>query len=776
MRLGINIVPFFPGKIGGAEQYIRNIISGLENKEDIQLYLFLNKYALPTFKETEKVKLVEINLAIPHALQLNHYIEYYAIDVWFCPLFHLIPEKCAIPSVVSIFDIQQEYYPEYFDKFELEMRKRQTANTVKVADKILTISEFSKSTLLEKYDINADKIIVTHLDADSCFNNEITEDKLKKIKSRLPEDYILYPANSWPHKNHIKLLEAFHILKQKYRLPLKLVFTGSHNKEKPKIENFIIRHGLKDDIKYLGYIPQEDMPYVFAGASMIAFPSLFEGFGIPLVEAMKSGVPIACSTFGSIPEVAGNAALYFDALNPNDIAEKLYMLYTDKELRISLIEKGNVQKKKFSWDKCVNDTIDIISSLYTPPKIKEMFLREEYPLVSIITPSYNQGEFIRETIESVLSQDYPNIEYIVMDGGSTDQTLEILKEYGDRIKWFSEKDEGQADAVNKGIRMAKGEIIGWLNSDDTYCPGAIRKVVEYFRTHPKVDMVYGEGYYTDKNSVVTDRYLTSLFDYDALASNCFICQPAAFFTKEIVEKVGLLDKNLQLCMDYELWMKIGKVGKIAYIPDFLATSRMYEENKTLSKRKEVYKEVCKTVKKYYGYTPHTWIYGYAHHINNGKHGLIFKITYLLLFIRYNCFSFGYLKRCFHKALKRFLPQGTSSENNTFKGQYADGWLSDIYETEQSLKAEAKQIIIEGQHLLPMEKPLEIKVVIDEKDQASITVSGSGSFRKELELREPLKEGSHFIQLFMNQTYNPKKAKKSADSRNLSFMLKKIDFQ
>src|SRR5690606_33014626 len=97
-----------------------------------------------------------------------------------------------------------------------------------------------------------------------------------------------------------------------------------------------------------------------------------------------------------------------------------------------------------------------------------------YPLVSVVTPSYNKGKFIKETIESVLSQDYPNIEYIVMDGGSTDETVDILKSYGDRIAWISEKDDGQADAVNKGIARARGEIIGWLNSDDTYLPGAVR--------------------------------------------------------------------------------------------------------------------------------------------------------------------------------------------------------------------------------------------------------------------------------------------------------------
>lgn len=125
-------------------------------------------------------------------------------------------------------------------------------------------------------------------------------------------------------------------------------------------------------------------------------------------------------------------------------------------------------------------------------------MSDKCPLVSIVTPSYNQGRYIEKTIRSVLNQDYPDLEYIVVDGGSTDHTLDILRKYEGRIRWVSERDGGQSEAVNKGFRMSRGEILGWLNSDDTYCPGAVRQAVTFLMEHPSVAMVYGDGYEIDE--------------------------------------------------------------------------------------------------------------------------------------------------------------------------------------------------------------------------------------------------------------------------------------
>ncbi len=225
------------------------------------------------------------------------------------------------------------------------------------------------------------------------------------------------------------------------------------------------------------------------------------------------------------------------------------------------------------------------------------------PLVSIITPSFNQGKFIRETIESVLSQDYENIEYFIIDGGSTDETVDILKEYSNRIIYVSEPDEGQADAINKGIRRAKGEIIGWLNSDDTYEPCAISKMVETFLYNPEVDVVYGKANHILESGEFLEPYPTEDFDYRILAERCFICQPAAFFKKKCVTEVGLLNKDLQLCMDYDLWVRLGKKYRFIYINDVLANSRIYSDNKTFSRRGEVFIECLNMLTSHYRYVP-----------------------------------------------------------------------------------------------------------------------------------------------------------------------------
>lgn len=657
MKIGINITNLYPGRIGGAEQYARNIIHEMSAAKKDILYVMVNSETLPTFEETENIRLCHIKDNEDRDAQMNFYIDYYNIEIMFAPLFYLAPNPCRIPSVVSILDVQHEYFPQYFNPLVLYSRRKATKDTLKSVDGILTISEFSKRTIIDKYGLHENNVEVTYLDSDSSFNRELDAEKKECLKKRIGENYIFYPANMWPHKNHINLLKAYKILKTKYHINTKLVFTGDGKHQKRKIERYIKVNHLSEDIKYLGYQPQEDMPYIFANAALMVFPSVFEGFGIPLVEAMKAGVAIACSECGSIPEIAGDAAIYFDAYDPKDIAEKVYLLLNSRELRSKLIERGKVIAQKYSWNNCAEETRTYLKKILDSSrknKGENSILFPEKPLVSIITPSYNQGQFIRETIDSVLAQDYCNIEYIVVDGGSTDNTVDILKSYEDKIKWISEKDRGQADAVNKGIRSASGQIIGWLNSDDTYFPGTIRKVVEYFKNHPDTDMVYGEGYYTDVEGKITKRYLTEKFSIDRLSEQCIICQPSAFFTKGIAEKVGMLNPELQLCMDYEFWMRVSKQGKIAYIPEYLATSRMYEDNKTLSRKDEVYLEACQVLKEHYGYVPIGWISGYAFYLSHDTHGVRFWINAISLFIKYDWKAWKYWRKVIFSIIKKKL--------------------------------------------------------------------------------------------------------------------------
>ena len=265
------------------------------------------------------------------------------------------------------------------------------------------------------------------------------------------------------------------------------------------------------------------------------------------------------------------------------------------------------------------------------------------PSISVITPSYNQGRFVDQTIESVLSQNIPALEYIVMDGGSSDETVKILKRYEGHLRWVSEKDNGQADAINKGIKATKGEIIGYLNSDDIYYPGALAAVLAFFKKHPEVDVLYGDADHIDSNGTVIEPYYTEDWDYDRLKEVCFLCQPSVFFKRRLIKEAGLFDSSLRYCMDYEYWLRLGAITPFARLNKKLAGSRMYKENKSLGSRVAVHQEMNDMLKKRLGEVPDRWIYNYAHAVvdqKGYKRGTpVENLKYVLLIVGISIVSF-----------------------------------------------------------------------------------------------------------------------------------------
>ena len=234
-------------------------------------------------------------------------------------------------------------------------------------------------------------------------------------------------------------------------------------------------------------------------------------------------------------------------------------------------------------------------------------------LVSIITPSFNQGQFIERTILSVKNQNFKNVEHIIFDNNSKDQTKKILLKYKDCIKYKIETDKGQSDAINKGFKVAKGGIIGWLNSDDIYHPNILKSVVDYFNDNPSVDVLYGDANHIDVNDKQINYYDTENWNTERLKEVCFICQPSLFFRREIFSIIGYLNENLHFCMDYEFWVRFAKNNLKVYKMNLLiAGSRLYESNKTLGSRLKVHIEINDMLKKIYKFTPDKWIFNYAH--------------------------------------------------------------------------------------------------------------------------------------------------------------------
>lgn len=205
-------------------------------------------------------------------------------------------------------------------------------------------------------------------------------------------------------------------------------------------------------------------------------------------------------------------------------------------------------------------------------------------LVSIITPSYNQGRFLEATILSVLQQDYKNIEYIIVDGGSTDGSREVIQRYADRLAWWtSQPDQGQTEAINKGFARAGGDVLAWLNSDDTYQPGAVSEAVAYLQDHPEAGLVYGDANFIDEHGNVIGRFPSRQTDYKRLRQGyVHICQQASFFRAELWRKVGPLDSSFYFAMDYDLWVRLSRLAALVYHPRLWANFRLHGDAKTVA--------------------------------------------------------------------------------------------------------------------------------------------------------------------------------------------------
>jgi glycosyltransferase involved in cell wall biosynthesis len=213
----------------------------------------------------------------------------------------------------------------------------------------------------------------------------------------------------------------------------------------------------------------------------------------------------------------------------------------------------------------------------------------KYPKISLITPSLNQGKFIEETIQSVLSQNYPNLEYIVMDGGSSDNTLSVLERYSTRLKWVSEKDNGQTDAINKGMRMVNGDILAYLNADDLLLPGTLLRVAQLFTENPETMWLTGQCLIIDEGNREIRKLITAyknlwlrLRHPSILLITDYISQPATFWRASVIHAVGHMDDRLHYTMDYDYWLRLYSNYPPLFVPEYLAAFKIHPQSKTTS--------------------------------------------------------------------------------------------------------------------------------------------------------------------------------------------------
>ncbi|MFX1552322.1 MAG: glycosyltransferase family 2 protein [Promethearchaeota archaeon] len=214
------------------------------------------------------------------------------------------------------------------------------------------------------------------------------------------------------------------------------------------------------------------------------------------------------------------------------------------------------------------------------------------PFISIVTPSLNQAAYIEENIKSVFNQNYPNFEHIIIDGGSTDGTIDIIRKY-DHLIWVSEKDSGQSQAINKGFKRAKGEIFGWLNSDDFLLPGAISLIVEMYKKYPAAVAWVGGCYRVDPNGRILSCVIPHGLDRDSLADwghRGFFYQPSCFFAARAWKETGLLDEDLQFAFDLDMWLRLSSIGTFASTTDIISAAIIHKDAKTQAQRRAMHAE------------------------------------------------------------------------------------------------------------------------------------------------------------------------------------------
>ncbi len=377
MIIGFNMTAFIPGTMGGMETYCRNVLRTLQEVDASNSYRIIcdSHYTNEIPLTNSNFQYWPCNFTKPSAKWflrgvvrnitgidiLKPAMNRIHADVIHHPFSILNPRHLSIPSVLTFHDMQHEFFPHYFSAFEIKTRKEFYRSSATEATRIIAISHHAKTTLIERYGISDSKIDVIHNGYGAAFKILDDLEGMQKIRTtyNLHKPFIYYPAGTWPHKNHLSLLAALRIMMDRFGFDGELVLTGVTQQSQGNIFAEIERLGLQKTVRILGYLPENDLPWLYNLARAMVFPSLFEGFGIPLLESMACGCPVVCSKATSIPEVVGEAAVMFDPYSAEDIAEKTWKLWINDSLQQQLINYGLERVKLFGWEDAARKTIKV---------------------------------------------------------------------------------------------------------------------------------------------------------------------------------------------------------------------------------------------------------------------------------------------------------------------------------------------------------------------------------------------------------------------------------
>lgn len=378
LHIGINALYLLPGKVGGAETYTRNLVKWLAAIDSHNKYsIFINRESAGIFESLAPAFTVvpcPINATsrptriLWEQIILPFQVRSRKIDILLSTGL-TSPFFCPAKSILVLYDLQHVNQPQNFNRLYLLFLKSIIYASAKSADGIIAISNHVKDDIVKFYRIAAEQIEVTHLGVDRDLFNDQRPPLGSAIKERygLPERYLLYAAASLPHKNHARLFEA--LLHAKKQIPdLKLVLIGARDKGEDVLAEKIRRLGLESDVILLGWVPFEDVPLIYQGCEAFVFPTLHEGFGLPVIEAMACGVPVICSHMEPLIEVAGDAALFVDPLDPEDIARGIVSVLSDPSARSELIRKGFERAKAFAWDETARKTAGFMDAMARMPR------------------------------------------------------------------------------------------------------------------------------------------------------------------------------------------------------------------------------------------------------------------------------------------------------------------------------------------------------------------------------------------------------------------------